>query len=62
MLKTITKSPSTPVTRDPFQSLFHRLFQDMVSDYSASEANQAPLANICLRHARDYGNCLAATQ
>lgn len=46
MQKTITKNPGTPVTRDPFQNLFHRLFQDMLPEQSAIETNQAPLANI----------------
>lgn len=46
MPKTISKLPQVPVTRDPFQNLFHRLFQDMWSEYPATEVNQSPLANI----------------
>ena len=46
MQKTMSKIPSAPVTRDPFQTLFHRLFQDMWSDHPAAEVNLAPLANI----------------
>jgi HSP20 family protein len=47
MQKTITKNPVAPVARDPFQSLFHRLFQDMWNEYPPAEANLAPPANIC---------------
>ena len=47
MQKTMTKNPVAPVTRDPFQNLFHRLFQDMWPDYpGAIESDLAPLANI----------------
>ncbi|MCA8973518.1 MAG: Hsp20/alpha crystallin family protein [Planctomycetes bacterium] len=47
MQKTLTRNPQSPIARDPFQSLFHRLFQDMWSELpTATESNQAPLANI----------------
>lgn len=46
MLKT-QNTPAVPVTRDPFQSLVHRLFGDMLPELGvATESNRAPLANI----------------
>lgn len=47
MLKTMQDNPNSPVTRDPFQSLFHSLFgEEWLDRRGALEANRAPLANI----------------
>lgn len=42
-----TKTPTAPQTRDPFQTLFSRLFGDTAQElYGTAEANQAPRTNI----------------
>ena len=47
MNATTTQTPSAPLTRDPFQTLFGRLFGDTLQDfYGATEANLAPRTNI----------------
>ena len=47
MAKTQTQSPMTPQTRDPFASLFGRLFADALPEfYGAQEASPAPRINI----------------
>ncbi len=42
-----TKTPTSPQTRDPFQTLFNRLFGDTAQElYGSADANQAPRTNI----------------
>ena len=41
------QTPATPTARDPFQTLFGRLFGDTLQDfYGAAETNLAPRTNI----------------
>jgi len=44
-MQKMIKNPTT-VRRDPFQSLFARVFQDMVSDFHDGRSSKAPPANI----------------
>jgi HSP20 family protein len=47
MAKIQTQTPTTPQTRDPFQSLFGRLFGDSLQEfYGAPETSAAPRTNI----------------
>lgn len=47
MQKPTTQTPTVPQARDPFQTLFNRLFGDAAPDvYAAQEANLTPRTNI----------------
>ena len=47
MTATTTNTPAAPQARDPFQTLFGRLFGDTLQDfYGTPEANLAPRTNI----------------